>query len=130
MAPEHSGEEGIRQIKALLGMGSLVTNVNLPNKGQMPGFPTDVIVETNALFSRDSVQAVITSGLPFPLRNLTMQHVENQEGIIEAALQRDLEAAFLVFMNDPMVRTLSREDARKLFNHMTEKTLPASMGYK
>jgi len=125
MIAEHSGEEGIRQIKALLGMGSLVTNVNLPNRGQMPGFPAEAVVETNAVFGRDSVQPVITRGLPNPLRNLTMQHVENQEGIIEAALQRDLEAAFKVFLNDPMVRTISREDARRLFNHMTEKTISA-----
>ena len=130
MIPQHSGEEGIRQIKALLGLGSIVTNVNLPNRGQMPGFSADVVVETNAIFCRDNLQPVITSGLPGPLRNLTLQHVENQEGIIEAALQRDLEAAFRVFLNDPMVRTLSREEARKLFNHMTDKTLPGSLGYR
>ena len=130
MVPEQSGEEGIRQIKALLGLRSLVTNVNLPNRGQMPGLPPDAVVETNAAFSRDNVQALITSGLPCPIRNLTMQHVENQEGIIEAALKRDLEAAFRVFLNDSMVRTLSRDDARILFTHMTEKTLPASMGYR
>jgi alpha-galactosidase len=130
LVPENSGEEGIRQIKALLGMGGLVTNVNLPNRGQMPGFPPGAVVETNAFFSRDSVQPVITSGLPNSLRNLTLQHVENQEGIIEAALERDLEKAFRVFLNDPQVRTISREDARELFKHMTAKTLPPSLGYK
>jgi alpha-galactosidase len=129
MVPENSGEEGIRQIKALLGLGNLVTNVNLPNRGQMPGFPPGVVVETNAFFSRDSVQPVISGGLPNALRNLTLQHVENQEGIIEAALERDLEKAFRVFLNDPQVRTLSREDARDLFRYMTAKTLSPSLGY-
>jgi len=129
MVPEQSGEEGIRQIKALVGLGGLVTNVNLPNRGQMPGFPDDAVVETNAFFSRDSVQPVITEGLPCPLRNLTLQHVENQEGIIDAAMERNLEAAFLVFLNDPLVRAISREDAHKLFTYMTEKTLPPSLGY-
>ena len=124
MTPERSGEEGIRQIKALLGLGNFVTNVNLPNRGQMPGFPADAVVETNAFFSRGSVQPVITAGLPSALRSLTLQHVENQEGIIEAALNRDLEAAFGVFLNDPQIMSLSRDDARRLFNHMTEKTLP------
>ena len=119
MKLERSGEEGIRQIKALLGLENIVTNVNLPNRGQMPGFPADAVVETNAFFSRDSVQPVITNGLPGPLRNLTMQHVENQEGIIDAALGRDLEAAFRVFLNDPQVRTISCEDARRLFDNMT-----------
>ncbi|MCL1866589.1 MAG: hypothetical protein FWF82_04195, partial [Oscillospiraceae bacterium] len=100
-----------------------VTNVTLPNRGQMPNFPLDAVVETNAFFSRDSVQPVITSGLPGPLRNLTLQHVENQEGIINAVMERDLEAAFRVFLNDPLVRPISREDARRLFTNMTEKTL-------
>jgi alpha-galactosidase len=63
------------------------------------------------------------------LRNLVLQHVENQEGIIEAAFARDLEAAFRVFLNDPQVRTLSREDALALFKEMTGKTLPESAGY-
>jgi alpha-galactosidase len=130
LTPKHSGEEGIRQIKALLGLGKLVTNVNLPNQGQMPGFPDGAVVETNAFFSRDSVQPVITGGLPNPLRNITLQHVENQEGIIDAALGRDLEMASRVFLNDPQVRTLSRGDAQKLFKHMTAKTLPPSLGYK
>ena len=123
MVPEHSDEEGILQIKALLGLGNFVTNVNLPNQGQMPGFPAGAVVETNAYFSRDSIRPVITTGLPGPLRNLICQHIENQEGIIDAALNRDLEAAFRVFLNDPQVRTITRENARRLFTYMTEKTL-------
>ena len=124
MNVEPSGEEGIRQLKALLGLGNFMTNVNLPNWGQIPGFPEDAVMETNAWFSRDNIQPVITEGLPDPLRNLTMQHVQNQEGIIDAALERDLEAAFRVFLNDVQVRTISREDARLLFIYMTEETLP------
>ncbi|MDR3168165.1 MAG: alpha-glucosidase/alpha-galactosidase [Treponema sp.] len=130
LIPENSGEEGIRQIKALLGLGNLVTNVNLPNRGQMPGFPEGAVVETNAFFSRDSVLPLITQGLPGPLANLTLQHVENQEGIVEAALNRDIEAAFKVFLNDPQVRAISREDGRELFKEMTEKTIPPAAGYK
>jgi alpha-galactosidase len=130
LVPENSGEEGIRQIKALCGLGGFVTNVNLPNRGQMPGFPQDAVVETNAFFSRDSVQPVITGGMPNPLRSLVVQHIENQEGIIGAARRRDLEAAFRVFLNDPQIRPLSREDARALFREMTSKTLPESFGYR
>jgi alpha-galactosidase len=130
LVPENSGEEGINQIKALLGLKDIVTNINLPNRGQMPGFPTDAVVETNALFSRDSVQPVITRGLPNPLQSLVLQHVGNQEGIVEAAFERNLEKAFQVFQNDPQIRTLNREQARDLFREMTSKTLPASAGYK
>jgi galacturan 1,4-alpha-galacturonidase len=129
MKPEPSGEEGIRQIKALLGLGNLVTNVNLPNRGQMPDMPPEAVVETNAFFSRDSVQPVLTQGMPNALRNLTLQHVENQEGILEAALERNLEAAYRVFLNDSQVRKLSRENARSLFKEMSAKTLVPAYGY-
>ncbi|MDR0569222.1 MAG: alpha-glucosidase/alpha-galactosidase [Spirochaetaceae bacterium] len=123
LVPENSGEEGIRQIKALLGLGNLTTNVNLPNRGQMPGFPLSAVVETNAVFARDRVEPVITEGMPPPLRSLVVQHIENQEGIVEAALNRDLAAAFKVFLNDPQIRQLSRTDALSLFKAMTSQTL-------
>jgi len=129
MVPENSGEEGIRQIKALLGLGNLVTNVNLPNRGQMSDLPADAVVETNAVFSRDSVRPVITNGLPNALASLTLQHVENQEGIVEAAVERDLKKAFRVFLNDPQIRTISREQAWDLFTEMTSKTLSPQAGY-
>ena len=48
---EPSGEEGVAQMKALLGLGDLVTNVNLPNVGQMEA-QRGIVVETNALFTR------------------------------------------------------------------------------
>jgi alpha-galactosidase len=123
LVPENSGEEGIRQIKALLGLGNLVTNVNLPNRGQMPGFPPSAVVETNALFTLDRVEPIITEGMPPVLRSLVVQHIENQEGIVEAALNRNLEEAFKVFLNDPQIRQLSWEDARSLFAEMTSLTL-------
>jgi alpha-galactosidase len=130
MVPESSGEEGIRLIKALLGFGNFVTNVNLPNHGQIPGFPTDAVVETNAFISSDSIQPVITSGLPCSLQNFILQHVENQESIINAAIARDLEAAFKVFQNDVQIRPITGEDAHRLFTCMTEKTLSPSLGYR
>jgi len=123
LIPEDSGEEGIKQIKALLGLGDLVTNVNLPNKGQMPDFPLCAVVETNAFFSLDRVEPIITEGIPLPVRALILPHIENQEGIVQASLDRSLEEAFKVFLNDPQLKALSREDAQKLFNEMTKNTL-------
>jgi alpha-galactosidase len=124
-----SGEEGIALMKALLGLGNIVTNVNLPNRGQMPLFPADAVVETNALFSRDSVVPVVTEGEPDALRSLTLVHVGNQEGIVDAAFERDLEKAFLVFLNDLQVRTIHPVKARSLFDDMVKKTLPDYFGY-
>ncbi len=122
--PRSSGEEGIKQLKALLGLGDIVTNVNLPNHGQMPDLPLDSVVETNAYFSKDSVQPVLAKGLPNPIRNLTLRHLLNQDGILEAALDRDLGKAFLIFQNDPQVSGLSRVNSEKLFRTMVSSLSP------
>lgn len=124
-----SGEEGIVLMKALLGLCDVVSNVNLPNRGQMPDFPKDAVVETNAVFSRDSVSPVMTNRMPSALRSLTMVHVGIQEGIVEAAFERNLEKAFLVFLNDPQIHKLSIEKARSLFDEMVQKTVPQEFAY-
>ena len=110
-------------------MGDLVTNVNLPNQGQMPDLPFGAVVETNALFGRNSVRPILTKGLPAPIRVLTMVHVQIQEGLLEAAYARDLDKAFAVFLNDPQIARINRAQAAQLFKTMTDKTLPTSAGY-
>jgi len=123
MTPVQSGEEGIKLIKALSGLGDIVTNVNLPNIGQMPGLPQDAVVETNASFSRDSIQPLVTDGLPVDIASLVMPHVLSYEGIIDAVFENNMEKAFRVFSHDLAVQTLPLSDARNLFNEMCAKTL-------
>ena len=47
--------------------------------------------------------------------------VAEQELVIEAALERNLDKAFVAFMNNPLIN-LSKEDARALFDEMIENT--------
>lgn len=121
MELKKTGEEGVHQIKALLGLGDLVTNVNLPNKGQLEGFPTGAVVETNAFFSNNGIQPVIAGKMPSAVQSLVMRHVMNQENILKAALNKDKELAFNTFMNDPLV-SIHIDDARKLFDEMLNNT--------
>jgi len=116
-----TGEEGVRQMKALLGLGDIVTNVNIPNMGQMEGIPLGAVVETNALFTRDSIKPVTAGKLPEPVHALVVRHVYNQETILKAALNKDKKLAFAAFVNDPLV-TIDLQDARKLFDEMLENT--------
>ncbi|MDR2741684.1 MAG: alpha-glucosidase/alpha-galactosidase [Treponema sp.] len=122
MIPVESGEEGIKILKALLGLGNLVTNVNMPNRGQMPDLPTGAVVETNASFTRDTVEPLVSEGLSADVRALTMPHILAQEGIIEAVFEQDWEKAFRVFSHDAAVQSLSLEDARSLFDEMCSRT--------
>lgn len=116
-----SGEEGVKQIKALVGLGELVTNINYPNHGQMKGVPDGAVVETNAFLSADSVVPVLAGGLPAPVQALVIRHVYNQETILKAALTKDKELAFNAFVNDPMV-TIERDRAWELFEQMLKNT--------
>lgn len=116
-----SQEEGVRQIKALLGLGDLITNVNLPNQGQLKGLPEGSVVETNALFSRDSVQPVLAGELPWDLQTIALRELINQEAILRAAVNRDRKMAFRAFINNPLI-SLDESLAMKLFSEMLAKT--------
>ena len=117
-----SGEEGIPQMKALLGLEDLVTNVNIPNRGQVEGIPEGAIVETNASFRADEVRPIYAGKMPLPVENLVITHVLNQETLIKASMEEDIDLAFKAFAKDPLVSKISREKARKLFDSMIANT--------
>ena len=98
-----SGEESVRQIKALVGLGDFVTNVNIPNVGQVPNNPLHAVVETNAYFSGDSVRPVFAGNVPNGINALVMRIIEEQEMVVEAALTGNYELAFTAFRNNPNV---------------------------
>lgn len=75
-----SGEEGILLIKALCGLTRVISNVNIPNTaGQIPNLPKSAVVETNAVFSRDSIAPVYAGNLTEEIRQLMLPHVMNHE---------------------------------------------------
>ncbi len=118
---EGTGEEGVNQIRAILGLHDLVTNVNVPNRGQIPNLPMGAVVETNAAFRADSVTPVIAGNIPKAIYPLVARVCNEQEMLDQAIADRDLEEIFAVFANDALV-TCSLPDARKLFKEMIDNT--------
>jgi alpha-galactosidase len=116
---ESSGEEGVGMIKALLGLGDIITNVNLKNVGQVSNLPLNTVVETNAQFSRDSVVPLAAGALPAGIAPLINQHIANQELIIESALTENTDLAFQAFFNDPSI-TLPLDDAWEIYNKLLQ----------
>lgn len=117
-----SGEEGVLQITALLGLGDFISNVNMPNKGQMSGIDEDVIVETNAVFSKNKAQPIIAGKLPDAVNILTLRHTNVQQLVLKAGLKGDKDLAFWALTQDPLCSKLSLDEARTLFNEMYENT--------
>jgi len=116
-----SGEEGVQQMLALLGIGDLDTNVNVPNAGQMRDAPLGAVVETYAQFRRDSVKPVIAGPLPRPASKLVRNIIEVQQMCLEGALKRDKDLVFQAMLNDPLVN-IRPDKARKMFDEMVEYT--------
>jgi alpha-galactosidase len=116
---EPSAEEGVSMIKALIGLGDLITNVNLENMGQVSNMPLHAVVETNAHFSHDHVRPLAAGALLGGLAPLIHQHSANHELIIEAALTNDADLAFQAFFNDPS-NHLPLDDSWELFNKMLQ----------
>ncbi len=116
-----TGEEGVMMMSALLGLCDMVTNVNLPNCGQIPNLPLGAIVETNAIFRANEVKPVMAGNVPPSIYPLISRIVGVQETTLNAALARDLELAFEAFENDPLT-TVTREEAKELFDTMIENT--------
>lgn len=107
-----SGEEGILLMKALTGLDRVVSNVNLPNRGQIANLPLGAVVETNAVFDRDGVRPVLAGELPEDIRRLILPHVENHALTLEAALTCDREPVVRAFLNDPNVRAKCTDEAK------------------
>ena len=116
-----TGEEGVNQIRALLGLTELITNVNIPNMGQIPNLPIGAVVETNATFRANSLTPVFAGPIPKEIYPLISRICGEQELVSEGIAERDLEKIFSAFANDPLV-TCGIEDARKLFKEMCENT--------
>ncbi len=116
-----TGEDGVNQIRSLLGLTEMVTNVNMANKGQIPNLPMDAVVETNAVFRDNSLTPVFAGEIPIEIYGLITRIVAEQEMVVEAGLKRDLTLAYKAFINDPLV-TIPEKEAKELFSEMIENT--------
>ena len=112
---DSSGEVFADVLEALAGGEPFVTNLNLPNAGQVEGIEHGTVVETNALVRAGEVRALSAGGFPRPVRAIVSGHVETIETLIEAARTGDVDAAFRAFVLDQQVRRLDPDDARDLF---------------
>ena len=124
-----SGEEGVQQIEAVLGLGDMITNVNLPNVGQIPNLPMGAVVETNAIFRNDSVLPVTAGELPDEIYALTAPIVAEQEMVVDAGMNKDLDLAFKAFSSSNHM-PIPVKEARELFDEMVRNTAKYLDGYK
>ena len=120
-----TGEEGILLMKALCGLGRVISNVNVPNTSlQISNLPKEAVVETNAVFDRDSIRPVAAGRIPEPVRALILPHTENHERILKAALTCDHELVAEAFLHDPQIigKKCREDQVRELAEDMIRAT--------
>lgn len=117
-----STEEAVDLMKALLGFQTMVSNVNMPNKGQMPQMPLGSIVETNCVFSNDQVKPVMSNELPLGAANLVYRNCVNIDNTYEGIKERDLSKLYQAFADQPLCNRLSMKESQELFKEMCYNT--------
>lgn len=123
MEVRKSDEEVVELMKALLGLiPPVVSNANTVNVGQMPDLPLGSVVETNCVFSRNSLKPITAKRLPRNVNALVLRNAQNIENAYYGIKHRNVQEIFEAFLNQPLCAGLSLDCARELFNAMTEAT--------
>jgi alpha-galactosidase len=112
-----SGEEGVQQIEALLGLRPLTTNINLPNVGQIADLPKQAVVETYAEIGRGHIRPLVARPLPPALLAIEARIARQQLLLLEAAWEGDTDLAFQVLLADPLVN-IPTDRAWRMFQEM------------
>ena len=111
-------EEGVAQMTAICGLKDMVTNVNIPNRGQQGNIVRDAAVETDALFSLGSVVPLDAGDMTPETVTMVNVHARNQLEFVDAYFRRDKATLVDIFCRDPMVARIGREDGEKLFEEL------------
>ena len=118
-----SDEEVVELMKALLGLiPPMVSNANTLNVGQMAGMPAGAVVETNCVFSHNSVKPIVAKPLPGDVNALVLRNAQNIENAYYGIKNRDFRQIFEAFVNQPLCSGLALSDARELFVRMVKAT--------
>ncbi len=116
---DYSGTDCLAQIKALLGQKDIMTNVVYLNSGQVNNLDKGSIVETNALFSENYLKPVFAGCVSNNTLLLTEKIINNTNKLVDSVLNKDLECAFNVFLDEPSI-ILNLNKSNNLYKEMIE----------
>jgi alpha-galactosidase len=97
-----SGELPAPVIDSLLTGTPRNVPANIPNAGQVPDVPHDVVVESICVVDGDGVRGRDIAPLPAPYDELVRRHVAVAEMTVAAAVAGDRRLADAAFFLDPL----------------------------
>jgi alpha-galactosidase len=96
--------------------------LNLPNAGQCPDMPDDVVVESICVVDADGMRGRDVAHAPAPFAELLRRHSAVQEMTVEAALTGDRARAREAFALDPLAGRGDLRDTEAMVDELLEGT--------
>jgi 6-phospho-beta-glucosidase len=109
-------ELAIDVIDAIVNDTGATWPVNVPNRGTLPGFPDDLVVEVPAALDRKGAHPIPQPPLARPVRGLIEMLGEYQALTAEAAWSGDRRAGIAALASHPLVVSLSK--AEQIYDRM------------
>lgn len=101
-------------IASFVNKKEFIDVVNLSNIGQIANLPMGSVVETLGVVNSTGFNPVSIGNLPEQILNLVLPHVVNQDMIVEAGLDGDLDRALLALYNDPLCSHLTLPEIKEM----------------
>jgi alpha-galactosidase len=114
--PTPTGETNVTIIDAIANDRPGVFQVNIPNRGCIPGIADDVVVEIPALVSARGIQGIRTGDLPRRIMCHVQEKILAMERNLEAFESRDPNALLEMVLANPSTRTV--EQARAVLDDL------------
>lgn len=111
---ERSRETAANIIAAMEKESNFIDVVNLPNVGQISNLPLGTIVETLGVVNNAGFTPLTVGDLPIQILNLILPHVYNQNLIVEAGLEGNLDKALFALYNDPLCSHMRLPDIKEM----------------
>jgi len=102
LAEKRSSEYSTYIIEAIETNQPIRVNGNVPNHGLIENLPDGCCVEVPCLVDANLIQPTIVGPLPSQLAALNRTNVNVQELIVEAVINKDLDAVYHAVMLDPL----------------------------
>jgi alpha-galactosidase len=117
-----SGELVAPVIDSLLTGQRRELPLNLPNSGQCPDLPPDVVVESMCVVDEAGIRGRDSVRAPGFFAELLRRHCAVQELTVEAALSGDRESALSAFALDPLAGRGELEETEAMVRELLEGT--------
>ena len=104
--------------------------MNMPNNGQIPNLPIGTIVETNAAFRNGGFRPVYAGNVPESIYPMIARAARENDMILDAGFSCDLEFAYTKFRQLNMLKNLTEEQKRALYDEMIAGTKKYLGDYK